>query len=212
MKRISKKPDERKEEIILASQDLFIKKGYIKTKVSDIVRQINVSQGTFYYYFKSKEEVVNAIVDLYIKDLVDSALPVINNTKLTALEKLEMMSNSQLEINLKKNKDIHGIKGVDIHEKVIAQIVEKYVPLIVEAYKLGQEEGVFKVKRNIHELTEFFVVAANILFDPGIFQWKDAEKQKRLSFIIEYMEKCYKAPKGSFDFYRRLMNSAEKLS
>ncbi|MCD4677088.1 MAG: TetR/AcrR family transcriptional regulator [Desulfobacula sp.] len=212
MKRISKTPDERRQEIILASQELFTKKGYVKTKVSDIVRHINVSQGTFYYYFKSKEEVVNAIVDLYIKELLDKALPIINNTKLTALEKLERMSNSQLEINLEKNKNIHGIKGVDIHEKVIAKIVEKYVPLQVEAFRQGQEEGVFKLKKNIHELSEFFMITASILFDPGIFQWEDAQKQKRLTFIIKFMEKCYKAPKGSLDFYRQLMNSAELIS
>ncbi|MCD4740860.1 MAG: TetR/AcrR family transcriptional regulator [Desulfobacteraceae bacterium] len=206
MQRVTKPPDERKEEIILASQALFIEKGYIETKVSDIVRKINVSQGTFYYYFKSKEEVVDEIVDLYIKDLVEKTLLIIKNKKITALKKLEMMSDSQLEINLKKNKNIHGIKGVDIHEKVIAKLVKKYVPLQVEVFKQGQEEGTFKAKKNIHELTEFFVIAANILFDPGIFQWKDMEKQKRLTFIITFMEECYKVPKGSFDFYRRLMN------
>lgn len=58
-----KTPDERKLEIIRSAKELFVANGMEKTSVSQIVKNIGVAQGLFYYYFKSKEEVVAAVVD-----------------------------------------------------------------------------------------------------------------------------------------------------
>lgn len=60
MARISKPPEQRKEEIILAARELFREKGYEQTTVRDIVQKLGVAQGLFYYYFKNKEEVLFA--------------------------------------------------------------------------------------------------------------------------------------------------------
>ncbi|AIE58882.1 TetR/AcrR family transcriptional regulator [Bacillus methanolicus] len=40
----------------------FAKYGYHRTKISDIVREAGVSQGTFYWYFKSKEAIALEII------------------------------------------------------------------------------------------------------------------------------------------------------
>ena len=58
-----KSPDERKSEIILSAKELFIKNGVEKTSVNQIVKNIGVAQGLFYYYFKSKDEVTEAVID-----------------------------------------------------------------------------------------------------------------------------------------------------
>ncbi|MEW6262727.1 MAG: TetR/AcrR family transcriptional regulator [Thermodesulfobacteriota bacterium] len=205
MVRISKPPEERREEIVQAAQKLFIENGFALTKVSDIVKAVGVSQGTFYYYFKTKEEIVDTIVDGYIGEIIQQVLPIMGDRRLTALQKLERMSDCQLEVNLKSNRNIHGIKGVDIHEKIIGQLVLKLVPLQVEVMRQGVREGVFKTQ-NLRELTEIFVAAANILFDPGLFGWNPPELAERIGFITRLMETCYGAPEGAFRFYGRLMS------
>ncbi|MFH1137525.1 MAG: TetR/AcrR family transcriptional regulator [Pseudomonadota bacterium] len=205
MSRISKPPEERREEIIRASQKLFIGNGFAKTKVSDIVKAVGVSQGTFYYYFKTKEEIIDAIVDGYIEEIIRKILPVMSERRLTALQKLERMSDLQLEVNQKSNRNIHSIKGVDIHEKIIGQLVLKLVPLQVEVMRQGIREGVFTAQHP-RELTEIFVAAANILFDPGIFDWNPAELEDRIWHLIRWMETCFGAPEGSLQFFGRLMS------
>ena len=205
MNRISKPPEERREEIIRASQKLFIENGFAKTKVSDIVKAVGVSQGTFYYYFKTKEEIIGTIVDGYIEEIIRKILPVMGDRRLTALQKLERMSDLQLEVNQKSNRNIHGIKGVDIHEKIIGQLVLKLVPLQVEVMRQGIREGVFTAQRP-RELTEIFVAAANILFDPGLFDWNSAELKGRICFTIRLMETCFGAPEGSLRFFGRLLS------
>lgn len=57
-----------RENIISASYDLFSTKGFNKTTISDIVTQAKASKGGFYHHFKSKEEIVSAIMDDYLND------------------------------------------------------------------------------------------------------------------------------------------------
>lgn len=59
--RISKPPGERRAELIAAARRLFDKNGVDKTRVSDIVKEVGVAQGVFYYYFRSKEEMVEVV-------------------------------------------------------------------------------------------------------------------------------------------------------
>jgi len=51
-----------REKLINSAKRLFSKKGYYETKVSDIVADAGLSQGTFYIYFKSKEDIFKELV------------------------------------------------------------------------------------------------------------------------------------------------------
>jgi AcrR family transcriptional regulator len=66
MTRIVKEPEERRKELIDTAERLFIAQGYDQTSVSDIVKEVNVSQGAFYYYFDSKEDVLVAVMEKQI--------------------------------------------------------------------------------------------------------------------------------------------------
>lgn len=57
--RTVKKPEERRWELIHAATELFSEHGYEKTSVNDIIQKIGVAKGTFYHYFKSKEEIAD---------------------------------------------------------------------------------------------------------------------------------------------------------
>ena len=60
--RVTKAPEERKAELVTAARQLFDKYGVEKTRISDIVSEVGVAQGVFYYYFDSKEEMVEVVV------------------------------------------------------------------------------------------------------------------------------------------------------
>jgi len=202
MTRISKNPEERKDEIIKTAQKLFIEKGFAETRVSEIVKSINVSQGVFYYYFSSKDEIIDEIIDRYIKQLISSTVEIFQNNQLSALEKLVRMSDRQLHINMIENNNIHRIKGVDIHERILKRLILDYVPLMKRAFT---ENG----DREILFLMEIFVAAGNVLFDPGIFQWEKEERNERISFLIKFMERSLNLTDGSLSFYKRLMGYIE---
>lgn len=200
--RITKAPDERREEIIKTAHQLFLEKGFDGTKVSDIVKALGVSQGTFYYYFTSKDDIIDEIVTGYIRSITNGTREIIEKKDMASYEKLERMSDLQLMINIKQNRDIHTIKGVDIHERILRRLIIDYVPIMLKAFgEGGSQDTLF--------LMEIFVVAANILFDPGIFKWDRLERNSRINFMVAFMEKCFHVPENSFSFYKRLMGFEE---
>lgn len=136
--RSMKTPDERRMEIIHSARELFVENGVEKTSVSRIVKHIGVAQGLFYYYFKSKEEVVAAVVDSLLdeceKNLEELAKTPVDNfydyirafimtfrsTYQTLCTKL---SYTTLEDGLKAN----------IHRRVIQQMVNHTKGLLTQA-------------------------------------------------------------------------------
>ncbi|KZE71714.1 TetR/AcrR family transcriptional regulator [Paenibacillus elgii] len=46
-----------------AALDLFARKGYHGTKISDVVKASGVSQGTFYWHFQSKEQLALELIE-----------------------------------------------------------------------------------------------------------------------------------------------------
>ncbi len=52
--------EERRQQIIDAALAVFTQKGFHAANVSDVAAQAGVSQGTIYWYFESKEELLMA--------------------------------------------------------------------------------------------------------------------------------------------------------
>ena len=55
-------PQQRINEILDAAEYLFSTKGYEQTTIQDIARRMGVAQGTMYYYFKSKDKVMEGVL------------------------------------------------------------------------------------------------------------------------------------------------------
>ena len=63
---MSPKPDvsdERKYQILNAAEQVFTKKGLDLARMDDIAEETGLSKGTLYLYFKSKDDLIIAILD-----------------------------------------------------------------------------------------------------------------------------------------------------
>lgn len=58
------------EHILKTALSLFCDKGYYSTSIESIAKQAQISKGLLYHYFKSKAEVLSALVDLRIDDVL----------------------------------------------------------------------------------------------------------------------------------------------
>jgi len=58
------------ERILTNSLRLFCEKGYYATSIEEIAKQAQISKGLLYHYFRSKEEVLGALVDRRIEDVL----------------------------------------------------------------------------------------------------------------------------------------------
>jgi AcrR family transcriptional regulator len=63
-----------RQRLLAAAAEVFFEKGYSAARVSDVVARADVAPGTFYLYFKSKEAVFVALVEMFFKELLAETL------------------------------------------------------------------------------------------------------------------------------------------
>jgi len=147
--RITKEYDERKNEILDTAERLFHIKGYDKCTVNDILKSIGIAKGTFYYYFKSKEEVLNAIVCRYKEIIVSGANEILKMDNISQEEKLMrtfMAMNITNQIDGDLLGDIHKTENALLHQKILNQIVTAMAPILVRIIEEGIGKGVWKCR------------------------------------------------------------------
>lgn len=62
----TKPAEERLDDLMNAAEKLFLSKGFVNTTVSEIVHCADVAKGTFYHYFQSKNDIMEALRTRYM--------------------------------------------------------------------------------------------------------------------------------------------------
>ncbi|MDL2327107.1 TetR/AcrR family transcriptional regulator [Ruminococcaceae bacterium OttesenSCG-928-A11] len=96
--RISKPPQERRAELINAARLLFDKKGVDKTRISDIVREVGVAQGVFYYYFDSKAEMVRVVLEQVTGELNASVAGIMETPGLDWCQRMALFIDLYIDL------------------------------------------------------------------------------------------------------------------
>lgn len=143
MARITKEPEERKQEILDAAVKLFGEKGYDKTSISDIAQTLGVAQGLCYRYFPSKEALFESAVDHYADLQVSRMLPNLCDPDRTVREKITAAPGySEIE---QPDGDyyriFHGTRSRHFHDRLSLRICEKVVPILTEQFQKAVDQG-----------------------------------------------------------------------
>ncbi|ONH00238.1 TetR/AcrR family transcriptional regulator [Bacillus cereus] len=201
--RIVKEYEERRKEILETAERLFLTKGYTKTTVNDILKEIGIAKGTFYHYFKSKEEVMDEIIMRIIKEDVAKAKVIVSNPNIPVLEKLFRVLMEQSpksgDIKDKMIEQFHQPNNAEMHQKSLVQSIIHLSPVLTEILEQGIEEGIFSTSYP-QETIELLLSSAQVIFDDGLFQWKPEEMMRRVKAYIKMMEVSVGAKEGSFNY------------
>lgn len=178
--------------ILDASRDLFARFGYKKTTMEDIAMALRKGKSSLYYYFKNKEEIFQAVIELE-SELLYSKLQEVVKTRGNAADKLRayvtvrMETIGQLE-NYQKvlKEDLYGgyeflgsykQKGDDLEQGLLKSVLDEGVAAnvfqvkdtklgaigIVTALR-GLEIPLFRGSANAEDLSLQLDNILNILF------------------------------------------------
>lgn len=198
--RIVKEHDERKNEIINTASRIFAQKGYDKSSVNDILTAIGIAKGTFYHYFKSKEEVLDAVIDKATDLIFERATVVVENPELSAEDKLlgvfmAMRIENQMEEGFLE--EMHRSENALMHQKSLVSVISVLTPILTQVVKEGTEKGVFRCEYP-EQYMQIFLASATTLLDDGIFE-APPEKQAGLwEALIVLLEKMLEVAPGRF--------------
>ena len=157
--RVTKDPVIRKQELVLAACELFKKNGFEQVSVSDIVQKVGVAQGTFYYYFKTKYDMLNAVMDLYMQETMVFIERVADDKNMSPVEKLQAIIGYSLKQDPCENNFIeylHTDENLVAHQKYMMKAFELTIPLVTDIVEAGVKDGLFNV-RHPRETVELMV-------------------------------------------------------
>jgi AcrR family transcriptional regulator len=201
MVRTVKKPEERRQEIVATARELFQKKDYESTTMQDIMDALGIAKGTIYHYFKSKEELLEAVVEATVEEYIASMEKVLNESEGTGLDKMRtLITSGNVEDQYEDILDhLHRPGNVSMHTRQLAVTVSKLAPLYEVAIRQGCEEGIFQTEHPL-ECAEFLLAGIQFLTDIGFHPWSEEELTRRAMAIPALIEAQLNAPKGAFDF------------
>lgn len=150
MTRITKPPQERRKEILDAALELFINNGYAKTSVSDIVQKVNVAQGLFYYYFKSKEEVFLAAMEQYTDEFSAKLEAIIRDHTLPLIKRIELIFVTMTQLFAQAEEALmEGIKyseQLDLDFRLSIHVTQALINPVSEVLEKTNEKGITQIK------------------------------------------------------------------
>ncbi|WP_294466108.1 TetR/AcrR family transcriptional regulator [uncultured Anaerofustis sp.] len=118
--RISKAPEERKQEILDTAMRLFSIKGYNETTMADIAKEMNVVKGLCYRYFDSKQKLFEEAMDQYVIQCSEVFLNLINDHSKPLSERLDLLGSLMIETDKKSkyNSFFHKDGNEEFHERL----------------------------------------------------------------------------------------------
>jgi len=139
--------------LIDAARKLFAERGYHKTKVLDIARQAEMSQGNVYWYFSGKEELLKAVLREGFESL-GTAMSSAAKLSVSSLEKLDVLIDNVISFGQESFEfnnimlSVLGQGGDELFQDFgfdMTQIGLGYTKSVMEIMSQAQSEGVIAV-------------------------------------------------------------------
>lgn len=148
MPRTPQDPKIRVDEILDTAEPLFAANGYRQTTVQDITNKMGVAKGMIYYYFKSKEEILEAVINRQISILLTDMQNMACSNLILPPQKLEFMINSMYHTAQYKDglllDFLYDEKHLHIKNKIIRQSALLLKPWLLKVIEEGVEKGCFQ--------------------------------------------------------------------
>jgi len=201
MVRTVKKPEERRQDIVDAARELFETQQYEKTTMKVVMEKLGIAKGTIYHYFKSKEALLEAVVEQMVDEYFAKMQVLLNKTEGNALDRMRVLitagnvSDEHGEIL----EHLHRPGNIGMHTRQLAVTLSKLAPLYASVIQQGCEEGTFQTEHPL-ECAEFLLAGTQFLTDTGFYPWSQEGLVRRSIALPALIEAQLQAPKSSFNF------------
>jgi len=196
-----KEGEVRRREILVAARELFIKKGYEQTSVNDILKIVDIAKGTFYYYFASKEEVLEAIILDIVEEgtrkaemiLKDKSIPLVNRIMMAIMAQAPEFEGSN-EIK----EEIHKVDNAKLEQLYLRAMLKRMTPVLQEPVSEGIEMDIFHMEYPT-ECIESILLLGHMMFDCDVFDWKMEDYPRKIQAFLCNAERMLGTKEGELN-------------
>jgi len=172
---MSPRPDvsqERKAQILEAAMTVFARLGFQKARMDDIVEETGLSKGALYWYFKSKDDIIIAILDsIFQRELAD--LQSLQDAEGTTEERLLEFTRRAVADFKRFSKLMplaYEFYALAFRHKTVRQALKRYLrhylEILTPLLQQGVDRGEFRAVA-AHEAA----IAAGAIFEGTLLLW-----------------------------------------
>lgn len=194
------RPDKR-ELIYDALEELMATVPFKEISVDSIAQKAGVGKGSVYYYFESKDEILNSVIERSYRRAIREYLNSVGYEP-TALGRIKQLFKSVIKKDFDDSKQnliitLHLHDDLILHNKLKTVAVQELSPILTVLLEQGIEEGSIKMDYP-KESAEIIVSVLTVFLDSTLQD--GSSLKKKLKIFANVLETCLKTQKGSFDF------------
>lgn len=197
----------KKEFILDVAEKMFIEQGFDQTSIAQILDATQISKGTLYYYFTSKEEIMDAIIERWIERSFEQVRIWVEQKQLPILERL---MGALASLNMQKDGQelldhLHAPQNALLHEKtnqiLLSKVPEILYPLFQEGFQTGEMQTTYP-----YETIEMMLTYSLQIFNSSFQTLDQAEKNHKIQAFIYLLEKIFQTKEGYFSSLAQLIH------
>ena len=211
MPRLSKAAaKKRRQDLITVAAQLFLKQGYENTTVNQIIDSLNLAKGTYYYHFRSKEDILIAVSDKLISATREKLVAVHQQNEKDVLWRIrEILSifHDDFYRNRTMWKLVYHDNNVAMHKQVTKIGGKKFTPLLTDVIHEGMEKGLVHVP-HAYETAQALISIFDI-FSRQLCSSRGHDKRVRIFETLRYLigqilgKNCIPEFRSSSEFVRK---------
>lgn len=198
-------PNQQKYERILdALQELLENHKLQSISVSEIAETAGIGKGSIYYYFPSKDAILEALVERSYEKPLQTAKALAGRTEISPFIRMAMIfeacRNSSSEfIKSENNKNSGTQEKSFLHQKYINHIITELKPVLAEIIRQGIKAGQICFS-DPDALAEIVLIVLTVKIDNTLVPSSKEDIENTISALVSLLEKGTDNPPGSLNF------------
>lgn len=200
---------EKYDKILDALQSLLTNKDLKTITVSEIAQTAGIGKGSIYYYFSSKDAILEALVERSYEQPLDIAKNLAKQTSISPFTRMAMIlqacrnSSSEFLSQRKTSTQKSAQEQAFIHKKYLTHVISELKPALTEIIQQGIDNG------EIHfdypsALAEIVLIVLVVKFDNTLVPSTPEQVEDTILGLISLLERGTGNPVGSLNFLTSL--------
>ena len=195
------------EQILDALQNLMESRSIQSISVSEVAQTAGMGKGSIYYYFPSKDAILDALIERNYEKPLETAKTLAGQTEISPFTRMAMIfqacRSSSSEFLRQEEKEPVSLTGAQehafIHQKYMAHLVSELKPVLAEIIRQGIDSG------KIHfsdpaALAEIVLIVLTVKLDNTLVPSSRDGIEGTMRALVSLLEKGTENPAGSLNF------------
>lgn len=197
----------KRDQILDAFRTLLESENIQNISVSSIAKQAGIGKGSIYYYFSSKDEILNALIKRTYADALELAKDLVQHTELSIYSRLAQITNAcvtAISEFLKRSAVTQGKKSTSeqfdsayIHQQFMKYSIIDFKDIYAEIIQQEIDKGTLQFD-SASEIAEIVLIVLTVKIDNTLSPSSDEETVKTLQTLITLLERGTGHPEGAF--------------